>query len=176
MEMTFEGLVKKIDPKIKAIAARLDGKYTSFSEDDLYQQAVMCLWKKFNDNTLEDKTESYIVQGCSFDMRNHIRTNFKGVDRKSISAFSPINEEGDYLLDVLPAKGADTLEETYDVKMTLKDIRKILSSREKIVLERSAEGLTTREIGSELGISHVMVVKIKKKIRNKCIKIGIRKN
>lgn len=66
MEMTFEGLVKKINPKIKAIASRLDGRYTSFSDDDLYQEALIRLWQKFNDQKLDDKTESYIVQGCSF--------------------------------------------------------------------------------------------------------------
>jgi RNA polymerase sigma factor (sigma-70 family) len=43
-----------------------------------------------------------------------------------------------------------------------------LDEREKEIVRLSAEGLTVREIGSRLGISHVMVVKMRKKIRIKC--------
>ncbi|MBU1045327.1 MAG: sigma-70 family RNA polymerase sigma factor [Candidatus Omnitrophica bacterium] len=174
MEMTFEALVQKINPKIKAIANRLDGKYTSFSDDDLYQESLLRLWQKFNESKLEDKTESYIVQGCSFDMRNYIRTHFKGVDRRSVSAYTPINEQGNLLIDILPEKEADNREEVYDTAMTLEDISRKLSDREKIVLEKSSAGLTTREIGEYIGTSHVMVVKIKKKIRDKCLKLGVK--
>lgn len=174
MKISFERVVEKINPKIKAIAAGLDGKYASFSDDDLYQEALLRLWQKHNENMLFDKTESYIIQGCSFDMRNYIRTHFKGLDRRSISAYAQINKEGDYLIDFLPARATNTREEVYDAGMLLEDIRKKLSARENIVLERSADGLTTREIGDELGVSHVMVVKIKKKIRHKCVELGLK--
>ncbi len=172
MRMTFENIAEKIDPKIKAIAARLDGKYTSFSEDDLYQEALLKLWKKYNENMLFDKTESYIAQGASFDMRNYIRTHFKGIDRRSVSVYEQVNEEGDCLIDFLPDKKTNTPKEVYDTGILLADIRDKLSARENIVLDKTADGLTTREIGGELGVSHVMVVKIKKKIRNKCVELG----
>ncbi len=174
MEITFERLIEKINPKIKAIAARLDGKYTSFSDDDLYQEALLKLWQKYNEQMLFDKTESYIVQGCSFDMRNYIRTHFKGIDSRSVSAYEQINEEGDCLMDFLPARETDTREDVYDAGMLLEDIRKRLSVRENTVLDKTADGLTTREIGNELGVSHVMVVKIKKKIKNKCVELGLK--
>jgi len=174
MEMTFETLVEKINPKIKAIANRLDGKYTSFSDDDLYQESLLRLWQKFNDNKLEDKNESYIVQGCSFDMRNYIRTHFRSVDRRSVSAYTPINEQGNLLIDLLPGKQDDNRGEVYDIAMTLENISRNLSDREKIVLEKNLEGMTTREIGELIGVSHVMVVKIKKKIRDKCLKLGLK--
>jgi len=45
-----------------------------------------------------------------------------------------------------------------------------LTKREKEVFNLGLEGLTTREIGGRLGISHVMVVKLKGKIRDKCEK------
>ena len=45
-----------------------------------------------------------------------------------------------------------------------------LTRREKEVFCLALEGLTTREIGSRLGISHVRVVKLKGKIRDKCKK------
>ncbi|MBU1085971.1 MAG: sigma-70 family RNA polymerase sigma factor [Candidatus Omnitrophica bacterium] len=174
MKITFETLVKKINPKIKAIASRLDGKYASFSDDDLYQESLMRLWQKFNEHKLDDKTESYIVQGCSFDMRNYIRTHFKGIDRRSISAYTPINEQGNLLIDILPEKEVDNREEVFDAVMALEDISKKLSERETIVLDKSSAGLTTREIGEQIGVSHVMVVKIKKKIRDKFLKLGLK--
>jgi RNA polymerase sigma factor (sigma-70 family) len=43
-----------------------------------------------------------------------------------------------------------------------------LNEREKVVFRLYLDGLTTRDIGTRLGISHVMVVKIKKKIKEKC--------
>ena len=42
-----------------------------------------------------------------------------------------------------------------------------LTAREKETLELAMDGFTTREIGKVMGISHVMVVKLKAKIRGK---------
>ena len=46
---------------------------------------------------------------------------------------------------------------------------KILTEREKEVVFLSIDGLTVREIGVKLNISHVMVIKIKNNIKRKCI-------
>ena len=153
-----------INPKIKAIAHRLDGKYTTFSDEDLYQEALMNLWEKYGRGELDDKTLSFIVQGCSFNMRNYIRTHFKGVDRKAVSAYEQINEEGDVLMDLLADKKSGYYGEYINTRAMVKDLEADLGEREKTVLSMSRRGMTTREIGKKLGISHVMVVKIKKKI------------
>ncbi|MDD4899076.1 MAG: LuxR C-terminal-related transcriptional regulator [Candidatus Omnitrophica bacterium] len=42
-----------------------------------------------------------------------------------------------------------------------------LTKKEKAILPLCLEGLTTRQIGKRLGISHVMVVKLKSHIREK---------
>ena len=44
------------------------------------------------------------------------------------------------------------------------------TKREKTLLIFCAEGLTTRDIGKRLGVSHVMVVKLMSRIRAKCKK------
>ena len=42
-----------------------------------------------------------------------------------------------------------------------------LTQRERDVLALSMEGMTTREIGQKLGISHVAVVKVRNKLKSK---------
>ncbi len=162
--MNFEELVNNINPKIKAIAHRLDGKYTMFNDEDLCQEALLHLWEKFNKGELEDKTASFIIQGCSFNMRNYIRTHFKGVDRKSISAYEQINEEGDVLMDLIADKKKSDLDEYVNTRALVDDLMANLGERARAVLAMSRQGMTTREIGRKLGVSHVMVVKIKKKV------------
>ena len=45
-----------------------------------------------------------------------------------------------------------------------------LTPREKEVFILALEGLTVREIGDRLGVSHVRVVKLRANIKEKCIK------
>jgi DNA-directed RNA polymerase specialized sigma subunit len=47
-----------------------------------------------------------------------------------------------------------------------------MSDREKKVLTFCLEGLTTREIGKQLGISHVSVVKIRNKLKGRYIELN----
>jgi RNA polymerase sigma factor (sigma-70 family) len=44
---------------------------------------------------------------------------------------------------------------------------KDLGERERLLVQYSMDGLTVREIGERLGVSHVMVVKMRSKIRKK---------
>jgi DNA-binding CsgD family transcriptional regulator len=45
--------------------------------------------------------------------------------------------------------------------------KKYLTQREKEVLSCFLEGMSMREIGRKIGISHVMVLKIRNKIKDK---------
>ena len=162
--MKFEELVNTIKPKMKAIAHRLDGKYTMFSDEDLCQEALMHLWEKYNRGELGDKTLSFIIQGCSFDMRNYIRTHFRGVDRKSVSADAPVNEDGDTLIDIISDDSRNDFGEELADRSFRSELGKRLNTREMSVFGMLLEEMTLREIGDRLGISHVMVGKIKKKI------------
>lgn len=71
--MSFQELHQKLSPTIKRIAYRLNGHYRSFNHDDLYQEATIHLWSNFLKGKLSDKTDSYILQGCYFHLKNYIR-------------------------------------------------------------------------------------------------------
>jgi len=169
--MYFEELVQKISPKLKAIARRLDGRYTSFDDDDLYQEALLSLWEKYKNNKLADKTDSYILQGCLFFLKNHIRKVYKKIDSKSLSLNAAVNDEEGTLEDMLASSYTDTRNSSVENDLLLEDIYSNLSEKEKMVIDLSLDDLTVREIGRRLNISHVMVLKIKNRIKDKCAEI-----
>jgi RNA polymerase sigma factor (sigma-70 family) len=166
--MSFEVLVKRIGPTLKRITRRLNGHHSFFDDDDLYQEALMHLWVRFNGGVIVDKTDSYILQGCYFHLKNYLRTvkehgtmislsNPVGEDGVSLEEMLPLQETGipDYIVGKLDV---EALEEAY------------LTLRERKVLGYFLEGMSMREIGARLGISHMMVWKIRNKIKEKYLK------
>lgn len=166
--MTFEELVQKLSPKLKAIAKKLDGRYTSFDDDDLYQEALCSLWEKYSKGELADKTDSFVLQGCFFFLKNHIRKVYKAIDAKSTSLQALIDEEGHTLEEILPLEHSHQDYLAVEEKILLETIYAQLSERERKILELSIDDITTRQIGQSIGISHAMVIKIKNKIKDKC--------
>jgi RNA polymerase sigma factor (sigma-70 family) len=169
MSGSFEEILKKISPTLKRITHRLNGHFSFFDENDLFQEALEHLWISYQKGVLNDKTDSYVLQGCYFYLKNYLR---KTLDKsKLISLYQLINEEGVALEEVLAADSKPMFEEMdSDILIRMANTTG-LTEREKEVLSLSLEGMTTREIGQKLGMSHVMAVKIKSKIRIKCEKI-----
>src|SRR3989338_8897915 len=73
MDMDFEVLVKKLSPTLKRITYKLNGHFTFFNDEDLFQEALIHLLQDFRAGRLQDKTDSYILQGCYFHLKNYIR-------------------------------------------------------------------------------------------------------
>ncbi len=170
--MTYEQLVKKISPTLKRITYRLKGRFCAFDHDDLFQEALIRLWEDFGLGKLADKTDSYILQGCYFHLKNYIRKHYPKASLLSLE--SAVNEDGQSGDDTdrrFRIKHEDSLLDTVHCKMLLETIQNNgLTKREKEVFSLGLEGLTTREIGGRLGISHVRVVKLRKTMREKCKK------
>lgn len=165
--MYFEELVKRISPTLKRITHKLNGHFSFFNDEDLFQEALVHLWGNFEGGKLSDKTDSYILQGCYFHLKNYLRTARDKTTLISLDAF--INEDDGATLDkILIANGSASMTHGAHSKMSIEGLDKNgLSERERLVLSLSLEGLTVREMGRKLGVSHVMVVKIRKNLCRK---------
>lgn len=129
----------------------------------------MHLWMDYKEGRLSDKTDSYILQGCSFHLRNYIRKNYDKAKLTSLENMTNEEGEGFDLDNVLSLKDSESCFEVIHCKMLIEEINNNgLTKREKEVFRLTLEGLTTREIGIRLGVSHVRVVKLKGRIRDKC--------
>ncbi|MDD5120717.1 MAG: sigma-70 family RNA polymerase sigma factor [Candidatus Omnitrophica bacterium] len=169
--MSFEELHQKLSPTIKRIAWRLNGHSRSFSHDDLYQEASIYLWSNFVKGKLCDKTDSYILQGCYFHLKNYIRKINERSNIISIDAALSVNEEAT-IEDIL-GKYWSCEDCRFDLhnKFLAQNIQNNgFNSKEKKLFKYFSQGLTTREIGRHMGISHVSVVKMTQKIRAKAQK------
>jgi len=165
--MRFEELLNRIAPKLKGIAYKLHRSSCLLDEDDLYQEAVSHLWGGYQDGKLNDKTDSYVLQGCYFYLQNYIRVAQEKASL--ISANTPVNEGGVELEDVLPAEEESATDEGPNIDTLMEKIFKYgLSRKEKEVAFFYLQGWTTRKIGERLGMSHVSVLKLENKIREKC--------
>lgn len=166
MNKRFENYVKRLSPTLRRITYKLNGHFSFFDEDDLFQEALEHLWIAFQDGSLEDKTDSYILQGCYFHLKNHLRKTLDKIRPVSLNA---ILEEGDpSLKEFLGYENKNASDEGDEETLMEEAKASGLTEREAEVLSLCLEGLTIREMGQRLGVSHVMIIKIRAKIRNKC--------
>jgi RNA polymerase sigma factor (sigma-70 family) len=166
--MEFEALIKRISSKLKGITYKLNGRFNFMNHDDLYQEALLHLWMDFRNGKLSDKTDSYVLQGCYFHLKNYIRTVQDKAHLDSLDALMNNNEESLNLEQRLPVEDSQVYFERLENKLLAETIQNNGSSpREKYILSLFAQGLTTRQIGQRLGVSHVRVVKLAAVIREK---------
>lgn len=162
--MDFKVLLEKITPALRNIARKhlLKGFY---DENDLYQEMCLYLWQEYSEGLPIGINEAYAIKGCEFHILNYLRKGRKKF--RFVSIDEPISEEGETLKDIIPAP-QDMFLSDLDSKLTIDDIRnKGLTIKESEVFSLLIKGYTVREVAAEIGISHVMVVKYKKKIMEK---------
>jgi len=148
--MDYADVVARLQPKIMAIAAR-EARTGLGDRDDLYQEALLHLWLKWRARGLDGKTDSYILQGCMFHMKNCIRM----LERDRCGRFAAV------LRPPSPRPESGALPRA-------NDLLGLLDGRERKVVDMLAAGFTSRETGREIGVSHVMVCKILRRARRKC--------
>ena len=165
--MSFEELSERISSKLKGIAYKIHRAAPSFSAEDLYQEAVLNLWVDYKSGELSNKTDSYVLQGCYFYLKNYVRMAREKMSLLSINI--PIHEKGLEWQDVLSSEETAPVEEKPDMDTLMENVFQYeLSRKEKEVAFFYLQGWTTRDIAERIGTSHVSVVKIESKIREKC--------
>ena len=168
--MDFDILVEKISPRLKITAKRYSSRNILAGEDDLYQEMCIYLWNNYGNGVPFGINDAYIIKGCEFHILNFLRT--KREKALLVSLEEPINQEGDTIEEILPASD-ESHEKKVDRELVFDKIRNNgFTGNEKNVLELLLRGCTMREAAKELGISHVMVLKYKKKIIKKWHKKG----
>lgn len=165
--MSFEELVIKISPVLRKITYKLKGYSYFLNEEDLFQESSVFLWENYKQGKLSDKTDSYILQGCYFYLKNYLRKTKDKVYLVSMDYL--MDQEGNESKELTFCEGKKPDFRDLDSDMLNKSISRFkLTARENEVLNLSMDGLTIRDIGKQLGVSHVMVLKIKNKIKEKC--------
>ncbi|MDD3656110.1 MAG: sigma-70 family RNA polymerase sigma factor [Atribacterota bacterium] len=166
-ERELSEIVNSIKYQIRAIIRKININYQYIDSDDLYQEILLYLWQEKEKGQLKDKNDSYILQGCYYYLKNYIRKNLKTVteypnkvypDREALSR--EIKDE----TKLINKYGNNYILDEY---LYLDEFSKELSIKEKVLLDFRMKGLTDREIAKELGISHTMVSKMRRKIRQK---------
>jgi RNA polymerase sigma factor (sigma-70 family) len=152
--MEFFELVKRISSKIRILSSKFSLP-SAIDREDLYQECSLHLWERWRKGELEDKTDAYIITSCWFHLKNYIR-RFKKMAR-----IVSLNE----LEDLIPK--TPLFDKRVDDILFIQQAKKRLTEREWDVMDLLSQGYTLREIGERLGISHVMVLKIRDSIARK---------
>lgn len=161
----FEALFEQIRQPLKMMVKRLNGHHQELDDEDLFQEASIHLWQRLSNNELFDKNKSYILKSCYFHLKNYLRN--KSFSHQLTSLDEPIDENGTKLMDILSNK-ENPEKSDLENNILIEEINKCnLTNREKDVLRLYLEALTTREIASRLKISHVRVVKLMSRIKDK---------
>ncbi|MBD3295780.1 MAG: sigma-70 family RNA polymerase sigma factor [Candidatus Omnitrophica bacterium] len=166
--MNYDEIANRLSPKLKAISRKVRRKYTYCDEDDFYQEALLFLWMKFENGELDDKNDSYILQGCFYFLKNYIRKVCKSVDRGSVSMFAETGTEGRTIQDTLPDTTYPSGDDSVEICLLLDEAENRFTETEKDIFYYKLEGYTVREIGEMMGVSHVMVVRHGSRLRDKC--------
>ena len=164
--MDFDTLLKRVAPGLKRIARNHNGHGFFIDEDDLYQEMCIYLWDRFRKGACEGVSDSYIVRGCELHVLNVLRKS----RRKTVvlSLEEPVGEDGAVLEDNL-CSGEEPSDVPVKRRLAVDEAMREsgLTQRERQVFSLLLKGYTVREVGTQVGISHVMVVKIKRRVAEK---------
>ncbi len=164
--MEFKELVDKFSKRIRYLVSNSVIPSQGIGKEDLYQEILIHLWQSWSQGELEGKTDSYIIKGCYFYLKNYLRKF--GEKARIINLNEPIDEESDISLGELIPDPRPLFDERIDNILFIQQMKeKELTRRENEVFELLSQGYTLRDIGKSLGISHVRVLKIKEHISKK---------
>ena len=84
----LDEIINQLRFQLKAIIRKLNIRYQYIDSEDLYQEALLYLWQQNVNGQLKGKNDSYILQGCYYNLKNYIRKNIKFEDKQINNRYS----------------------------------------------------------------------------------------
>jgi RNA polymerase sigma factor (sigma-70 family) len=140
--------------------------------DDLMQEALVHLWRA--EERHPGQRESWYLQGCRFHLQNHLRQgrSVDSIKHHHAQTPNPASADDGTGLSSLPEPDGAFWEEI-SARDMIAALSRRLTPREKDTLLGFADGLTAREIGKRLGISHTLVNRFRQRIAASASELGI---
>ncbi len=140
--------------------------------EDLMQEALIHLWQREVERP--GQTQSWYIQSCRFHVLNHLSRGRSVDSMKHRYARSTTTDVLDSMEVPDNRCGSD---ESPFASISARDILVSLSKHakpsEQVVLDFLADGFGVQEIAHEMNVSHQAVSKLRRRIANLAIQIGI---
>lgn len=167
MEENFEQIVKSYLPALRKMVKNIGELPGWVDKEDILSEMLCHVWQAWKNGYFEGKSRSYVLKSCWFVAKNYLRKVREKINLVSVD--EPLNEQHSCLKDIIEQQ--EYFFSLFELREGLRELEKRLTKKEKEVLELQKREYTTREAAKVLGISHVMVGKVQKRIREKAQKI-----
>ena len=169
--MLFE--VPSIKEQLAAIVQRVS--WNPSWDDDLMQEALIHLWRL--EEREPERTLSWYLQSCQFRLQHYIATG-RSVDswkrsRQRISLFAQDDEEEEGERPLPHYYCATSAVSDVSAKEMLCLLQENLPQLYVAVLAQLSDGLSSREIGQKLGVSHKTILRYRRQIATVARGLGI---
>ncbi len=173
LKAELQGLLAE-DPIVRAalqrMVMRMEGNPDA--QEDLFQEAWVYLWSR--EQQYPGRVPAWYMQGVKFYLQN-LKASGRSIDapkrRRARATFPDDPDRRDEWLDTLE------WDEGFLSAVTAHDIFSLLSDRlkptDRTILGKLADGLGVCEIAAKLKVSHVFVVKRRRRIAQLAIQLGV---
>jgi len=172
--MSFEseetyGLLLRVVSKLSADA---------YLRKDLIQEALIQLWHL--QSQCPGQHSSWYLQSCQFHLQNYLRRG-RSIDswkrrHKQLRALAADSddpsEQGEVTEPLSQTQSGEAILSAVCARDLMALLSKWLDPLDRLILEQLADGLSVREIGAELNLSHTSVVNRRRKIAAFAMKLG----
>jgi RNA polymerase sigma factor (sigma-70 family) len=129
-------------------------------EEDLIQEAIIHLWLRERDHP--GQSQSWYIQSCRLYLQNYLRKG-RSVDRGNHRrAASSLTE--DAAEEEVELRVDETVLSLICARDLVAELSKWLTPVEKQILSLSHDGLSVREIGERLSLSHTSIIRHRRNV------------
>ena len=163
------------EPEIRLVIDRIIervNRHPSWN-DDLMQEALVHLWRV--EQARPHQRPSWYLQSCQFHLLHYMQSG-RSVDswkRRAALVSSSLGDEDQEPGQPVADHSATSATSAVHAHEILELLDGELTASQKKVLNFLAEGLSCREIGSRLGVSHNAVIKQRRRIARAAVALGL---